>query len=673
MAEETGEELFVFNGIDAARGGYLLPPMTADRVLALAGGEQPDVDARQEAIALKEAERLKDFAPEETVDPKDLAQAGWGVIFAHDEDPAVREALRPLLDLRREQASRTREKRYRELTGPAGYRPGEKKPKFLVRQGAASSGPAVPDRLPYYLLVVGDPEKIPFEFQSQLDLQYAVGRLHFDTLDEYAAYARSVVAAERGEVRLPRSIGLFGVKNPDDQATNLSEEGLIRGLDRYVRDKLPDWSVDMRTADATRKADLARVLGGPDTPAVLFTASHGAGFPNGDPRQRRHQGALVTQDWGGPRSWPGPLPEDMYFSADDLGDAARLAGLIAFHFACYGGGTPKYDAFFHRTGGEARPIAPRSFVAALPQRMLGHPRGGALAAVAHVERAWGCSFYSSRVGHQIAVFEGFVKRLLDGHPIGSALDSFGSRYGELSSDLAILLEELHYGNKTVTPAEVANMWTANNDARNYTILGDPAVRVPASADPAPGPRPTIEVRSESHVPTDSQAAAPPPADANVPEDSQPAPPQPAAVSFGANDVPDGQVAFGVFEDSPLKAIKIKLAAGMQGLADKLSKRLHAAVEDTGALEVATYVAPDLAGVGFDPQTQRFTGASLRAYTRVSFSGDTQQVLPAGAGELDAQLWKAHQEAVAAARDHRAAMVDSSLQAIAGLFTAIKDL
>ena len=262
----------------------------------------------------------------------------------------------------------------------------------------------------------------------------------------------------------------------------------------HAKERLPVWGLDVHTEAAATKDRLTQLLGGPQTPAVLLTASHGVGFPYGHPRQLPHQGALLCQDW---QPAPGPVPQNAYFAADDLADSASLAGLIAFLFACYGAGTPQHDAFSHRTG-QRPPIAPRPFFSALPQRMLGHPRGGALAAVGHVERAWGCSFHTPKVGHQIAVFESFVYQLLLGKPIGYAMECFGNRYGELSAGLVDKLEELKFGGE-VSELEIASDWTANNDARNYVILGDPAVRAPVVDDKQTRPRPELDVRTTTQA------------------------------------------------------------------------------------------------------------------------------------------------------------------------------
>jgi hypothetical protein len=150
------QDLLIFNGIDATTGAYLQSPMSVRDASRLARGESLDDGHLAELKARQERESLGHYGAIEGIDPKDLAQTGWGVIFPANHDPAIREALAPLLDLRRRQASAKNERYYREYIGPAAYRPDESKTVFLRRQGAGP-GPADPDKVPYYLLMVGDP------------------------------------------------------------------------------------------------------------------------------------------------------------------------------------------------------------------------------------------------------------------------------------------------------------------------------------------------------------------------------------------------------------------------------------------------------------------------------------------------------------------------------------
>lgn len=464
------------NGVNGATGAYLLSDVAVVDLARVARGDKPE-EEHKKALSQRHANAAPSFGLGFDWDPQRLEEAGWAVIFASNATAGLIAALEPLLALRKAQAG----ERYRQFTGAEGYRIGDVPDRahaWLGREPRKKApGPPDPRKLPFYLLLVGDPESIPFRFQYELDVNYAVGRLHFDTMDEYAQYANSVVQQEKSQAAAVARALFFGVRNRGDRATQLSADKLISPLAGLMQKSAgKSWAIETQLADQASKAGLAAALLGKERPSLLFTASHGMGFPNGDARQLADQGALLCQDWPGPMLHRGPIPKDFYFSADDVPSDANLSGLIAFHFACYGAGTPKLDDYAHQAG-VREPIAPHAFLSALVKRELSLPKGGALAAVGHVERAWSYSFAWPGAGEDLSVFEGALEEVMAGGRLGAAMTFFSQKYADVAVSLNGVLEDERFGAER-NDAMVAGLWTANNDARSYVIVGDPAVRLP---------------------------------------------------------------------------------------------------------------------------------------------------------------------------------------------------
>lgn len=455
-----------FSGVHGKTGQPLHPPVTvvelAGRIRAGAVGAlavESDVARRRERVS---------FGAPFGTDPNRLGQVGWGVVYAEDTPQEVRDALAPLVQARQVAAGRY----FKELT----FHRGEDVLAFLGRHGVAP-GSVRPQRVPYHLLLVGSPEAIPFETQYLLDLEYSVGRLHFDDVAAYGHYARGLVAYERGDTPArPRSLALFGPRHSGDGATQLSSRDLVIRLGDGDEDDLPSVAARLNlpqsvsvAEDATRARLLDLLGGGAGQPALLLTAGHGMGFDLGDPDQVRAQGALLTQDWTG---WGG-IRREHYVAAADITDEMDATGLIAFFFACYGAGTPARDSF--PRDGQPQPIAPAPFVAALPQRLLGHAAHPALAVVGHIERAWGFSIVPSNVTRpQLGTFEGFLGRVLTGECVGNATVEFSGRAATLSSRLADLYQP---GARRPSDEELVWSWIERNDTRAFVLLGDPAARL----------------------------------------------------------------------------------------------------------------------------------------------------------------------------------------------------
>jgi hypothetical protein len=436
-----------FNGVDGATGGYLRPPVALSDVARQLRSLRPNAES--------DAVLLDSYGLRRDLDPADLAQAGWGVVFARGTPPGIREALSDLLEDRKSRAG----KRFRVLE----YLPGETKREFLRRHGAAS-GPVDPEKVPYYLLLVGDPETIPFEVQFHLGVQYAVGRLCLETPEAYRAYARSVAAMDDRPPGGPRTAAFFAPTHPKDEATRLSSELLVRSLAEDLRNKNTAWKVQTYLGpDATRNR-LAGLLGGSRAPRLLFTAGHGLGFADGDDRQLGRQGAILCSEWPGPAAgWGQGLPDEWYFAGEDLPDGVHLGGMICFCFACHSAGTPRKSGF-QKLSGRPKRLTSRAFVARLPQRLLAR---GAHAVIGHVDQAWDTSFIWKDAGAQLAVFQSLLWKLSTGGRVGEAMEVFGERWAEIAAGLQ----------EKANATERAWLWLANNDARSYVLLGDPAVRV----------------------------------------------------------------------------------------------------------------------------------------------------------------------------------------------------
>lgn len=453
----TGRGTIPVNGVDVTSGRYLTEPPSVEDVAARAlGTSASSVDAAQAHARVREAHEAV-LGVRHGIDPLDLAQAGWGVVLGPGLDPAVTEALTPLLGLRRDQATATDESRFRILL----LQPGESKGELLARHGVGP-GPARPELVPYYLLLVGGPASIPFRVQQQLAVTYAVGRLDLPTPEAYARYARAVVEAEGTAPTARPAVRLFAPRHPDDAATELSADELMTPLGRRLAAELPGWGVATHEGEAATAPVLRALLGASAAPGLLVTATHGVGLPPGDPRRADQQGALLCQGWLGPLAGA-PVDRDDYVTAEDLGPDDALDGMIAFNVACYSAGSPA-------AGEDA------AFSAALARRMLSLPGGPALAVVGHIDKAWGWSFHWPGAGSQIEAVASSLLGICAGQPVGHALDHLHLRYAELAAELGDVLDLRREGRR-VSDETIANLWAATNDARDYALHGDPAVRL----------------------------------------------------------------------------------------------------------------------------------------------------------------------------------------------------
>ena len=338
-------------------------------------------------------------------------------------------------------------------------------------------------KVPRYVLIVGGPDQVPFGFQSLLDGAANVGRLDFDSTDDLASYVAKLTRLEAAaHPVVTRDAVVFAPDGGPEDPTHYSCRFMAEPLADTIQSDFKLTTTRLLREQATKANLMARLTEG--SPAIVYTASHGLGaLKEPVEAQRRYNGAICCQHQGG-------LTLADLFGADDVpaNHTSFLEGAVFFQFACYGYGTPAMSEYAHwmETPGTEVKNTDADFVAALPKRLLAHPRGP-IAFVGHLDTAFLHGFADpnapevlERWHTRIQPYLSAVSQLLNVQPSGLALQAMNERSATYNALLANTYDRIQRGRMQWTPALEARFldtWIIRGDAQNYLIFGDPAARL----------------------------------------------------------------------------------------------------------------------------------------------------------------------------------------------------
>jgi hypothetical protein len=441
--------------------------------------------------------------------PDDLARQRWGVIApAGDDGYRLIDAIAPLIEHRRRQQGQVRVYRV-----PARMTMDEA---ARWKKRVFRSGGDVDNDLPRYQLIVGDLDQVPLAVQQVQATDGFVGRIAFDELDGYRAYADKVVRWEDRPAPAAEGHVILHAVRDGTLATRRGYEALIAPGEAILRRRRAAGDVrygELRVTGSERPTpDELWAAAATDRPGVLLSVSHGVGVPcagnaaagrGAAARQRREQGALS-------------FGRDGVVTGADVAGRGFLPGGMWVAVTCFGAGTAETSDYHHwldtlrRAGHVGSEIGhvldtlahERPFVAAVPKAALADPNGP-LAFVGHVDLAWTYSFFDldDRPRGRPGRLMGVIQALLNRHRAGVAVRKLMRFFAEVNTELTALQDaraRVGWGpiespgsagarsnakrcGESIDDDERArrgHLWMLRQDLAGYVLLGDPAVRLP---------------------------------------------------------------------------------------------------------------------------------------------------------------------------------------------------
>ena len=153
---------------------------------------------------------------------------------------------------------------------------------------------------PYYILIVGGPDQIPFRFQTMIDGSVGVGRVCFDSIEELKTYINKVIRLENNsKFAVNKQAYIFATDyGPQDPTFFYSHRFMAQPISLFTKEDLHFNTTTLFEKDAT-KANLKKAITTKAKPALVYVASHGIGAQNKDiATQKKVNGAICCQELG---------------------------------------------------------------------------------------------------------------------------------------------------------------------------------------------------------------------------------------------------------------------------------------------------------------------------------------------------------------------------------------